>query len=337
MVRLWKWACVMIQASAAFARSLLAHSFTCHQVRLETLAPKFRILSRRKTSQYKESKGWKSSGSGSLQTRRSGRLGGFSWHGTLAFGAYCWCCWWFAYYLPHCSARDLRHSSCAFASGRAASVAALAKSVLCWHCSSIRSLTGPKEWQAKMTTQIAKWGRIVSSFFLPVLVVSRYSFASLWWQWCMPSMASPGLPLCCGSLCCWGWHSSSPRGGPRKFWTHTVLSLLGFLDTRTRSRKRPLLISGTAPLGSKATFYHVSLVWARGLASANQLGMHWREQVVEGIWVPLWCFCRKAQDTLAFTAPSQKLRTCQVPAGARLCMANKSHGGADGGRTGSKI
>ena len=44
--------------------------------------------------------------------------------------------------------------------------------------------------------------------------------------------ASPGLPLCCGSLCCWGWHSSSPRGGPRTFWTHTVLSLLGFLDTK---------------------------------------------------------------------------------------------------------
>ena len=52
--------------------------------------------------------------------------------------------------------------------------------------------------------------------------------------------------------------------------------------------------------------------------------------------MPPWCFCHKAQDTLAFTTPSQQLRRCQVLAGAHLCMVNKSHGGADGGRTGSK-
>ena len=37
----------------------------------------------------KRAKGWKSSGSGSLQRRRSGRLGGLSLNETLAFGAYC--------------------------------------------------------------------------------------------------------------------------------------------------------------------------------------------------------------------------------------------------------
>ena len=41
------------------------------------------------------------------------------------------------------------------------------------------------------------------------------------------SEASHGLPLCCGSLCCWGW-----------------LSFLGLLQTLMRSRKRLLLISG---------------------------------------------------------------------------------------------
>ena len=50
---------------------------------------------------------------------------------------------------------------------------------------------------------------------------------TLWWRWCMPSEASHGLPLCCGSLCCWGW-----------------LSFLGLLQTLMRSRKRLLLISG---------------------------------------------------------------------------------------------
>ena len=64
--------------------------------------------------------------------------------------------------------------------------------------------------------------------------------------------------------------------------------------------------------------------------------MRWCKKVVEGTSVPLWCFCRKAQDTLAFTTRSQQLRSCQVTAGARLSMANKSHGGAAGGRIGSK-
>ena len=68
----------------------------------------------------------------------------------------------------------------------------------------------------------------------------------------------------------------------------------------------------------------------------NRPGMRWCRKVVEGTSVPLWCFCRKAQDTLASTTPFQQLRTCQVTAGARLCMANKSHGGAAGGLTGSK-
>ena len=64
--------------------------------------------------------------------------------------------------------------------------------------------------------------------------------------------------------------------------------------------------------------------------------MRWCRKVVEGTSVPLWCFCRKAQDTLASMTRSQQLRTCQVLAGAHLCMAKKSHGGAGGGRTGSK-
>ena len=34
------------------------------------------------------------------------------------------------------------------------------------------------------------------------LFVSRSSFASLWWRWCMAPKASHGLPLRCGSLCC---------------------------------------------------------------------------------------------------------------------------------------
>ena len=52
----------------------------------------------------------------------------------------------------------------------------------------------------------------------------------------MPSVASHGLPLCCGFLCWFWWPYTSPRFGPIG-----LLSFLRFLEALTRPGKRPAL------------------------------------------------------------------------------------------------
>ena len=77
MLCLWKWACVMIQASTPFARSLMAHSFACHQVRLGTLAPKFSISSRQEdVSIQREERLKEQRGRELLNKAEAGRLWG---------------------------------------------------------------------------------------------------------------------------------------------------------------------------------------------------------------------------------------------------------------------
>ena len=75
-----------------------------------------------------------------------------------------------------------------FESERAASVAARAKFMA--------KLNGAKRVIGDELDDGEFWWQ---DCFFPVFV-PWHSFASLWWQWCMPSKASHGLPLCYGSL-----------------------------------------------------------------------------------------------------------------------------------------
>ena len=175
-------------ANAAGAR-IITDSFACHHVRLETLAPKLRnFIKRRKTSRQKAEErlekqrvkaNWALGGMELLPVRRIAGVSGD---------------------LPPCSARELRHKFLCFASGRAGCMCCCTGHISLqyegWRGQTSGGLH--QGYQGKDGHREFSWQ---DGFRCSYTCLCVWVFVCLWWQWCMASKASEGLPLCCGSLC----------------------------------------------------------------------------------------------------------------------------------------
>ena len=94
----WKWACVMIQASAAICEEFAGTQLCMSSGAFGNFCTEVRDISSREedVSILREQRLKWAAGPGASKQGVVGDLLGLCWNWTLAFGAQCWCSWWFA-------------------------------------------------------------------------------------------------------------------------------------------------------------------------------------------------------------------------------------------------